>query len=165
MIELERDVIDFLREAGARPRQRAEGLYWGDYEVGSLITDREGTCEIARWERGRTGPERLTGATPAVVSAHLVLTWGQSWRIKHGLPVLRRVTPETVLPPGFEITGEETGDVGLIVPGEPPLHLRGVGHNIEALALARALSVPVRDLIASFKHPDGLPAFEGAETL
>lgn len=49
-------------------------------------------------------------------------------------------------------TRQEVGD------GTPPVHARGITRGLGA-RLAHVIPVPLGDLVASMRHPDGLPAF------
>ncbi|WP_147525143.1 hypothetical protein [Cellulomonas timonensis] len=160
MIDLDEDLKRLLEEGGDRFRIVNGAPFWGDSEAGYILTENGALLDVSLWSKGRTNPPELTGATSLIAQVYLAISLGNDWRVVHGMPFLRISTPDASLPPGFEVL-EEPGRrrVGLRVHGDPDIVLGELLNRRNAIGLARALVVPFDKLIASFRHPDGLPAF------
>ncbi|MDM8084226.1 hypothetical protein QUV83_05565 [Cellulomonas cellasea] len=160
MIDIDERLKLLLEEGRDRYRTVNGSPFWGDSEAGCVITEKGALFDVSPWSRGRTLPPELTGATSHIVQVYLTITLGNDWRAIHGMRFLRISTPDTGLPPGFEVL-EEPGRrrVGLRIHCDPEILLGELFDKRMAIDLARALVVPFDRLIASYRHPDGLPAF------
>ncbi|MBC7307485.1 MAG: hypothetical protein H5T80_11270 [Dietzia sp.] len=113
--------------------------------------------EVRPWGKGVTDEPELTGATRPILEAYLVLHYGNSWRLAQGWPMLQVAERSAPLPPGFAFAAEQGRRGNLVVEG-PPRRVLGRLLPGTALRLAHALTVPLEDLVASFRDPYGLPA-------
>lgn len=158
MTEVANSVEEFLAESGVHRESFMEGPLWRTSDEGLLVVERGGSLDVASWSRGQVSPPRLTGANWRIIEIYLVLNYGNSWRSRHGLGFLKTIERGTAPPDGFEVLVEDDGNEGLVVPADPSIHLGGMLPG-GAARLAHALTIPLQDLINSFKHPDGRPAF------
>ncbi|MDM8084223.1 hypothetical protein QUV83_05550 [Cellulomonas cellasea] len=166
MIDIDERLKTLLEEGGDRYRIEDGAPFWGDSEAGRVVTENGGVFDVSSWSRGRTYPPELTGATSRIAQVYLAISLGNDWRSVHDMRFLRISTSDTGLPPGFEVI-EESGRrrVGLRIHGDPEILLGELFDRRKAIELACALVVPFDELIASFRHPDGLPAFPQGESV
>jgi hypothetical protein len=157
MIQLDERVMSLIRECTTRQEVREDGVFVGDTESGFLVVRAAEGFEIRPWHRGRFGAAELTGATQDVVEAYLAWEFGGTWRLLRGWSLLD-LGPDDTLPPGIAVTREPDGRDGVLIEGTPPVHARGITRGLGA-KLAHVIPVPLGDLVASMRHPDGLPAF------
>lgn len=159
MMGLDPRLVEIMQAAGAHYRAMSEGDYWGAVDAGLVISERDGTFEINSWERGAFDGLRLRGATLSVVETFLTMWYGDSWRMQQNWDVLRIAGSAKDLPPGFEVSQGPHGSGILTIHSVSPVRVDNLLHTRIAIELARALSVSLGDLIASYRDPNGLPAF------
>lgn len=159
MITLDPGVRALIADVGDVEFLLPDGVRYFSGDSGTDVLERGDAFEVRPWGKGVTGEPELTGATREIVEVFLVLQYGDSWRLAQGWSMLQIAQRETALPAGFEIHESPDRTVTLQVPGPPAVRLGGM-FPWRARELARALTVPLDDLISSFKDPDGRPAFE-----
>ncbi|MDM8084224.1 TNT domain-containing protein [Cellulomonas cellasea] len=160
VIDLDESLKSLLEEGGDRYRTVDGAPFWGSSEAGYVLTDNGALFDVSYWSRGRTKAPELVGAASLVVQVYLTISLGNDWRSVHGMRLLRISTPDAILPPGFEVREvPESGRVELRILRDPEIVLGELRDRRKAIGLARALAVPFDSLIASYRHPDGLPAF------
>lgn len=158
MMRLEPDVVVFLTEAGINRKELDDGELFFLDDAGIFVVERNHSYDLFRWSRGEVREPRLVGAPAAVTATYLVLHYGNSWRDGHGLPLVRTVEQTADVPEGFSVIPEPDGSESLCIEGEIDTGLRQLPSG-GALRLAHALTIPLEELIASFKHPNGFPSF------
>lgn len=151
------EVVQFLVEAGLRAEPTADGVQWSEGDHGIVVVPGSTGFTVMRWERGATGSPRLENAPGAAVAAYLLLEYGNAWRALHGLQRIPIRTPST-LPSGYRTTATVDGQHVFLSTPETSEAMT-VLYPETAYELAFAMTYRTSELIASFRHPDGLPAF------
>ena len=158
MIDLDPRVLQLIGDAGDHQQEIAGGVRLFHGDSGLDVLRQDDVFEVRPWGKGVTDEPDLTGAARSILETYLVLHYGNAWRLARGWPMLRLAERSEPLPPGFVFTAEQGHRGNLVIEG-PPRRVLGRLLPGTARRLARALTVPLGDLIASFRDPDGLPAF------
>ena len=157
-------VVGLLNDAGARFLQTPEDeirIVFSD--VGLLLTTEDSGPVIMRWERGESPTPVLRAASIADLERYLVWDAGRIARRRLGLNRIR--LPWKL---GQEAAGSTLLDRGegwfvleVAGPAEAPrrIELLTSGGD-DAVRFSHVASVPVEELVASYRDADGKPALE-----
>ncbi len=152
--DLHASVLQLAEESGLLVERGPEATVLEETEIAYTVARTAAGWTLTRRSRGRVVLEVVSDVVEGV-EVVLLSQVGQAWRLTHGLGSL--VTGERGTPvPGAVPFRDADGRWSVRWPGG---HVLAGITSISIETIVRMVGRDVEELVASYRHPDGLPVF------